>query len=79
MPTILFVKGFRLFFFSGDGKEPVHIHVKKGDGDGKIWLFPEVRVAYLVGFSVQEEKQILDIVVENRETIIKKWNEYFSQ
>ncbi len=78
MPTVLLIKGFRFFFFSADGKEPVHIHVKKGGGDGKIWLMPEIRIAYLIDFTAQEEKQVIEIVRENRELIIKKWNEYFS-
>jgi Domain of unknown function (DUF4160) len=78
MPTILFINGFRFFFFSGDGKEPIHIHVKKGEGDGKIWILPEPKAAYLLDFTVQEEKQIMKIVTDNKELIIKKWNEYFS-
>ncbi|MBS1487577.1 MAG: DUF4160 domain-containing protein [Bacteroidetes bacterium] len=77
MPTILLVKGFRFFFFSADGNEPVHIHVKKGDGDGKIWLQPDVRTAYMLDFTAQEERQIIDIVTEKRDLIILKWNEYF--
>jgi hypothetical protein len=29
MPTVLLINGFRLFFFSGDASEPIHVHVKK--------------------------------------------------
>ena len=58
-------------------KEPIHVHVKKGDGDGKIWLEPELKVAYLLDFTSQEEKQIMKIAEENRDFIINKWNEYF--
>lgn len=78
MPTVLFVNGFRFFFFSADGTEPIHVHVKKGDGDGKVWLEPQLSPAYLLGFSSQEEKKIMEIVTENKELIIAKWNEYFS-
>jgi len=77
VPTVLFLNGFRFFFFSADGKEPIHVHVKKGDGDGKIWLEPELKVAYLLDFTSQEEKQIMKIAEENRDFIINKWNEYF--
>ena len=77
MPTILLINGFRFFFFSADGKEPIHVHVKKGDGDGKIWILPEPHPAYLIDFTAQEEKQIMDIVTEKKSIIIKKWNEYF--
>lgn len=59
-------------------EEPIHVHVKKGDGDGKVWLEPEIKPAYLIDFNQQEEKQILDIVRENKDLIIKKWNDYFN-
>jgi Domain of unknown function (DUF4160) len=77
MPTVLVVNGFRFFFYSADGDEPAHVHVQKGSGDGKIWLKPETKIEYLVDFKSQEEKQILEIVGENRELLILKWNEYF--
>jgi len=79
MPTILFINGFRFFFFSGDRNEPPHIHVKKGDGDGKIWLLPEVRVEYLVAFKKQEESEIIEIVKEDQERSTEKWYEYFGK
>ncbi len=31
MPAILFVKGWKFFFFSNEGNEPIHIHVQKGE------------------------------------------------
>jgi hypothetical protein len=78
MPTVLLINGFRFFFFSADGKEPIHVHVKKANGDGKIWITPEIKAAYLIDFTAKEGKQIMEIVSENKELIIKKWYEYFS-
>lgn len=40
MPTILFINGFRFFFYSNENNEPAHIHVKKADAEAKIWLAP---------------------------------------
>ncbi|MBO9684061.1 MAG: DUF4160 domain-containing protein [Flavisolibacter sp.] len=40
MPTLLNEKGFRFFFYSNENSEPIHIHVKKGQAEGKIWLEP---------------------------------------
>jgi len=40
-------------------------------------LEPELKVAYLLDFTSQEEKQIMKIAEENRDFIINKWNEYF--
>jgi hypothetical protein len=79
MPTILLVNGFRFFFYSADGDEPIHVHVQRGMGDGKIWLQPEIKIEYMVDFKAREEQQILQIVAENKDLIIQKWNEYFKK
>ena len=47
MPTILFVLGWRLFFYSNEGNEPMHIHARKGEAECKFWLFPD-------GFEIEE-------------------------
>lgn len=38
MPTILIIAGWRLFFYSNAGNEPVHIHAEKADMECKLWL-----------------------------------------
>lgn len=38
MPTIILVQGWRLFFYSNEGREPMHIHARKGDAECKFWL-----------------------------------------
>ncbi len=77
MPTILFVNGFRFYFYSGDQNEPAHIHVEKGGGNAKIWLEPDVRAKYFVGLKPKEEREILSIIGTHYDLLIKKWYEYF--
>ncbi len=79
MPTVLLLRGFRFYFFSGEGNEPCHIHVKKGDAKGKIWLLPVMEEDYLYGFTIAERKEIKEIVNENRNMLIEKWNEHFGK
>jgi len=38
MPTILIIAGWRLFFYSNEGDEPVHIHAEKSGMECKFWL-----------------------------------------
>ncbi|MEK9565084.1 MAG: DUF4160 domain-containing protein [Deltaproteobacteria bacterium] len=38
MPTVLLVRGWRFFFYSNEGQEPPHIHVKRGSAQAKFWL-----------------------------------------
>ena len=79
MPTVLLLKGLRFFFYSNEGAEPAHIHVMKGSAEGKIWLEPEVQVAYLHRFNKNEEKDIWEAVITNLDYFKQKWNEYFSK
>ena len=38
MPTILWVQGWRLFFYRNEGSEPMHIHARKADAECKYWI-----------------------------------------
>jgi hypothetical protein len=38
MPTVLYIFGWRFFFYSNEGSEPIHIHAEKGDMECKYWL-----------------------------------------
>jgi len=33
--------GWRLFFYSNEGNEPIHIHAQKGEMECKFWLNTE--------------------------------------
>ena len=79
MPTLLLEKGFRFFFYSKENNEPCHIHIEKGDAEGKIWLEPILKIGYLIGFNNNEQKDILDIVNKNQEQFKKRWHEHFNQ
>ena len=77
MPTVLRVGRFRFFFFSNEGQEPAHIHVKAGEDEAKFWLNP-MQLAANYGFNGRELKQIERIIEEHRGKLLEVWNEYFS-
>ena len=77
MPTVLLLRGFRFFFFSGEGSEPPHIHVEHGDQVAKYWLNP-VQLASSEGFRSHELTKVRAMVIENKNLFLEKWNEYFS-
>ena len=79
MPTILIVQGFRFFFWSNENDEPMHIHVEKGGAEGKIWLLPNVKFAYMHGFTPKQQKVIMEIIIANVSIFKQKWYEYFTQ
>ncbi len=74
MPTVLRIKGFKFFFYSEEGHEPAHIHVRKGDGTAKFWLSP-VKLVYSEGFKKQELRVIIQMVEKNESELLKAWNE----
>ncbi len=78
MPTLLRVEGFRFSFFAGDGVEPPHVHVSKGDAAAKIWLQP-IRIAYAHGFNPAELRRIRELVFHHAAFFMERWNEYFGR
>ena len=79
MPTLLRIDGYRFFFYSNESNEPAHIHVEKGDAEGKLWLEPSISVEYFVGFNNKEQNYIMQLIKDNALIFIEKWNEYFGK
>ena len=53
MPTIFTKDGFRFFFYSND-HTPIHIHVKRGDGEAVFEVEGEVVLRESVGMNTKE-------------------------
>ena len=79
MPTILFINGFRFYFYSNENDEPMHIHIEKAKGNGKVWLKPDITIAYMHNFSPNEIRHIIEIIEQEIVTLRNKWNEFFSK
>ena len=79
MPTVFIVDGMRFHFYSRGGtpREPVHIHVDRGDARSKFWLRPEVRLARSTGYSARELRKIELLVTEHARQIEEAWHAYF--
>jgi hypothetical protein len=78
MPTVLRVGRYRFHFFSNEGNEPPHIHVKAGSDEAKYWLDPVALVANY-GFNGRELSEIERLINEHKEKLLEAWNEYFSE
>jgi hypothetical protein len=79
MPTVFHsLRGYRLFFFSLDRGEPIHIHVAKGRGYAKYWMRP-LQLARSRNFRSHELDEIARLIEENRDEIERRWNGYFSR
>jgi hypothetical protein len=80
MPTVFRHGGYRFFFYSneGDPREPIHIHVRDGSGEAKFWIRDEIALARSDGFDARTLRRLSGLVNENRDLIVRSWDEYFS-
>jgi hypothetical protein len=80
MPKVFEWNGYKFFFFSNEGYpiEPLHVHVRKGENIAKFWIDPEITLASSYGFTPKELSTLELLIVERREEIRRKWNEYFN-
>ena len=76
MPKFADFGPYTLFFFSEEGNEPPHVHVRRDRATAKFWLNP-VRFERSRRFSDHELRAIQRLVAENEEAILEAWNEYF--
>ncbi len=80
MPIVFRYRGFKFFFYSNEGtpREPIHIHIERDDVEAKIWLIPEIKVAYNDGYAAKTIRELLEVVEKNKNEIVRSWNEHFS-
>jgi hypothetical protein len=74
VPTVLWAGPYRVYFFSHEPNEPVH--VDRDDQSAKFWLRP-IRLALNLGFSPVELRRIQQLLKENETSLTEKWDESF--
>lgn len=80
MPVVLIDRGYRFHFYSSEGepREPIHIHVaKRGEGDAKLWLYPDVAIADNHGLDARTLRWIIEQASLRRPEIVDAWNDHF--
>jgi hypothetical protein len=76
MPAVLREDGYRFFFWSNEGDEPPHIHVRAGRSTAKFWLDP-VGYAKSHRFAAHELRRVQSLVQQHRTELLRAWNDYF--
>jgi hypothetical protein len=79
MPTILFVFGWRFFFYSNENNEPIHIHCQKGDKECKYWLDVinyDLSEAFSYGMNAKDKREVKKIIFEYFDHIECEWNKF---
>lgn len=76
MPTLLILFGLRFFFYTRD-HEPIHVHVKSGDGEAKFEIEDEVVLVENKGLKPKDLKLAESILEENKENFREEWKKVF--
>ncbi len=77
MPVLLREGPYRFFFYSADGVEPPHVHVRRDRLTAKFWLDP-LALANSGGMRSSEIRRIERVVEANRDSFLREWNAYFN-
>lgn len=83
MPNLFEISGYRVFFWSNENNEPIHVHVCKGKPSPnatKIWL-TKAGGAIIASNGSQiankELNELLEIIAAQYFLICSKWKEHF--
>lgn len=77
MPIVFKIGRYRFVFFSNEGNEPPHIHIKAGGDQAKFWLDP-IELASNYGFKAHELNELKKIIQEHQIELLEAWHEHFS-
>ncbi len=78
VPTIARIRGQRFFFFSNEGQEPPHVHVRRERKRAKFWLDP-VALDASAGYAEHELRSIERLVVLHRSRFLEAWDAFFGR
>lgn len=76
MPTVLRWRGYRAFFYSNEGSEPPHIHVRRDALEAKFWL-NDLGLAINIGYPEHELNAIVDELARHQADLMRQWHEHF--
>ena len=85
LPILFELYGYKIFFWSNENDEPVHVHVAKGKQSAnatKIWIPAESNPVVVHNKSRIPKKdltRLLKAIAQNRDTIIARWYDYFGK
>ena len=79
MPTILYIRGWRLFFYANERQEPPHIHARKGNTECKYWLHPDafdIKEGYAYNLSSADRRAIRKIIFDHFDYILAEYEAF---
>ena len=78
MPEVFREDGYVVFFYSNEGQEPMHVHVRRAGGHAKFWIEP-LCLENSEGLKVGELARAEELISSHMDLIRRKWNEVFNR
>jgi len=75
MPKIFEQDGYRFFFYSNEHR-PIHVHVRRGNGEAIFNMEEEIQLRESQGMKLKELTRAEELALEHKELIVKAWHEY---
>ena len=75
MPKVFDKDGFGFFFYSNEHR-PIHVHVRRGDGEAVFDVEEGVELRESQNMKMKELAQAQQLAVENLQLIVEKWHEH---
>lgn len=85
MPNLFDYLGYRIYFWSNENFEPIHVHISKGNPNSnstKVWITKNGgTIVADNGAKIPEKdlKKILNSIEANFFYIVSRWKEYFGE
>ncbi len=79
MPLVLFIHGWRFFFYANENNEPMHIHCVKAEKECKFWIDEkqyEIKEAYCFNMNSNDKRIVRKIIFEYFDSIVQEWNQF---
>ena len=80
MPTVIYILGWRIFFYSNEGNEPMHVHAQKAGMECKFWLLEddyEIEEEFCYNLSPSDKREIKKIIFQHFDLIVEAWKKHF--
>ena len=71
--------GWRLFFYSNEANEPIHVHARKAEMECKFWIDMEnydIQEAYSHGLKIRDTREVRKIIFDHFDYIIRRWSDH---
>jgi hypothetical protein len=76
MPTVLLIRGWRLFIYTNENNEPPHVHARKGDMECKYWLLVaqfDIEQANAYNLTPAAQREIRKIIFEHFDYLVAEY------